>query len=100
MQIEASTTRRASQVCPDIDVTSRHLVRAYEDVAAVAAGAIDPDRVLARVCSRSVECDFPSLIAIRRVRGPSRLVPALLESFRDLSNGEGRKRKSKESRLS
>ena len=43
-----------SQVGSDIDVTCGHLFGAYEDVPAVATGAINPDGVLASVGSRDI----------------------------------------------
>lgn len=83
------------QVGPDINVPRRHLVRADENVSAVATSAINPDRVLAGVGSGAVEGDLPTLVAIRCVGSPRGLVPALLEAFRDLRNSKGRNCKRK-----
>ena len=76
-------------VCPHIDVAAGHRRRAEEYMPAVAACSVDPDRVLAAVRGRAVETDFPALIAVRRVDGPERLVPSILEVVRDLGVGEG-----------
>jgi hypothetical protein len=65
-------------------------------VPAVAACAIDADRVLARVRGGSVECHFSTLVAVLGVDGPRRLVPAIFKAFRDLCDGEGRERQGSE----
>lgn len=68
-------------------------------MSAVSTSAINPDGVLASVGSRGVERNFSPLVAVRRVSGPCGLVPALLEAFRYLRNGEWRKSKREKSGL-
>lgn len=87
------------QVCPDIYIPRGYLVRAHKDVPTVPTCTVNADRVLARVRSCAVQRDLAALVAVGRVRGPGRLVPALLEALGDLGDGEGRKRQREESGL-
>ena len=83
----------------DVKVTCGNLVCTHEDVSAVSTSAIDPDGVLASMSSCCVQCDLPSLVAVRCVCGPSGLVPAILEALGDLGNGERCQSKCKKSGL-
>lgn len=87
------------QVGPDIEIARRNLVRADEDVTAVASSTIDTDGVLAGVRSRGVESDLSTLVAVWRIRRPGSLIPAVLEALRDLGNSEGRKSQREKSGL-
>lgn len=90
---------RGLQVGPDVYIASRHLVGTYEDVSAVSSSTINTDGVFASVSRGGIERDLSTLVAVRRIRCPSALVPSLLEPLRDLSNSERRKSERKESSL-
>jgi hypothetical protein len=87
------------QIRPHVNISSRYLRRAHENVAAVASRAIYTNRVLARVCGRAVERDFSSLTAVLCVSWPGSLIPSILKALGHLSDGEGRDGQSKESGL-
>lgn len=63
---------------------------------AVSTSAIDPDGVLSRVGRRAVQSDLTTLVAVRGVDGPCRLVPARFEVVGDLSEGEREREERKE----
>ena len=77
----------------DVEVTRRNLLGAEEDVAAVATGAGDLERVLAAVGGRAVKRDSPALVAVRSINRPCGLIPSFLEIRGDLSEGEWEERK-------
>lgn len=90
---------KSLQVGPDIEIARGHLVCADEDMTAVASSAINTDGVLAGVRSRGIERDLSTLVAVGRICCPGRLIPAVLEALRDLSNSEGRKSQREKSGL-
>lgn len=87
------------QVGPDIYISCGDLGSTNEYVSTVASSTINTDRVLAGVGSRGIERDLSSLVAVWGICLPSVLIPALLKTLRDLSNGKRRKSKRKESGL-
>lgn len=86
---------RYSQPCANIDITTGNLGGSEENVSTVATGADNFHGVAATVCFGCVERDCASLVAVRSISGPSRLVPATFKVVRDL--GECR-REQRESR--
>ena len=75
---------------PDIEIAAAgDLGGAEEDVPAVAASAVNPDRVLSAVGGRAIKGHRAALAAVGRVGGPRRLVPSALEVARDLGGREG-----------
>jgi hypothetical protein len=85
--------------CPDVDVAAGDFAGAEEDVAAVAAAAVDPHRVLAAVGLRGIKADLAALAAVGGVGWPCCLVPSILESLGDLGERAGHERESDESDL-
>lgn len=65
---------------------------------AVPASAIHTNTILAAVRRRAVEGDLASLVAVRRVDGPGRIVPAALKVVRDLRLGQAREEQREEGR--
>jgi hypothetical protein len=86
-------------ISPNVEIAAGDLSRAEEDVATIATGTIDSDRVFATIGSRAVERDFTALIAVWRVNGPCGLVPAAFEVVGDLRKGERKDRESEEEGL-
>lgn len=75
---------------PDVEITARDLLGAEENMPAISTGAIDPDGILAAVGRRAIEGHLAALVAVGRINGPCRLVPAALEVVGDLGGRQGR----------
>src|SRR4051794_35872506 len=82
--------KKSLQPDTDVDIAAGHLGGAEEDVAAVAARAVDPDRVLPAVRRRAVERDLAALVAVGCVCWPRRRVQPGLEVLDNLAEGEER----------
>jgi hypothetical protein len=79
------------QVRPHVNIAGRNLRRANEYMSTIAASSVHTDRVLARVRSRGIKRNFPSLTAVLGIRRPGGLVPPILEALGHLSGGNRRK---------
>jgi hypothetical protein len=85
---------------PDINITTGNGISTKELVSAETVGATsDLDGVATTVTSGLVKNDLSTLIAVRRIRGPSNLIPAVLEILSDLAEGERKHRKCSKSNL-
>jgi len=93
--VPALSTSQNLQPNSDINIPSRNLCCAEENVSAEATRTIDPHGVLAAVGRGAVKSNFTTLVAAGRINRPCRLIPSILEVLRHLSKGKRKKSQSK-----